>query len=134
MTVIKIPDKDVIAHWLTLYNRLTGSTFRIADWPDKDSSKKNVDATCSDDGGHTLAIEHTLIEPFENEKRDAARFLKTLGTLENDPALLQVGYTYLVSQPVGSIPKGVNWADVPKELLTQLPNLLLGLPEGSHNV
>jgi len=129
-----ISDKDVIGYWLTLYNRLSGSTYRIADWPDKDSSKKNVDATCVDDGGRTLAIEHTLIQPFENEKADAARFLPTLGALENDPALVPAGYAYLVSQPVGSIPKGVKWADVPKEIRARLPVVLPGLPEGSNKV
>jgi hypothetical protein len=127
-------DKDVIAYWLTLHNRLTGSTYHIADWPDRDSSKKNVDATCVDDDGHKLAIEHTLIQPFENEKKDAAVFLQTLGALENDPTLSQPGYMYLASQPVGSIPKGIKWSAVPKELRQQLPNILPTLPEGSNNV
>jgi hypothetical protein len=93
-----------MGRWI-LHNQLTGSTYRIADWPDRDSSKKNVDATCVDNDGHKLAIEHTLIQPFENEKADAAVFLQTLGTLENNPALSQAGYMYLASQPVGSIPK-----------------------------
>lgn len=127
-------DKDVIEHWLRLYNRLTGSTFRVEDWPDRDSSKKNIDAICGDDDGHTLAIEHTLIEPFVGEKNDAARFMKTLATLENHPDLLEPGYTFLVSQPVDSIPTGINWGDVPKELLRQLPGILPTLPERGGKV
>jgi hypothetical protein len=133
MTIPKT-DKLLIEHWVKLYNRLTRSTYRIADWPDKDSSKKNVDATCVDDAGLSLAIEHTLVQPFENEKADAARFLQTLSTLENDPALVQAGYMYLVSQRVGSIPNGVNWSDVPKEMRTQLTSILPGLSEGLNKV
>jgi hypothetical protein len=127
-------DKVVIEHWLALYNRLTNSTFVVVDWPDADSSRKNVDATCRDSDGRTMAIEHTLIEPFENEKSDAARFMQTLGTLENHPALVQQGYCYSVNQPIGSIPSGIKWADVPNELLTLLPSLLPRLTEGSNEV
>ena len=61
-------DKDVIKHWLRLYNCLTGSSFQVGDWPDRDSSTKNIDAICRDDAGRTLAIGHTLIEPFEGER------------------------------------------------------------------
>lgn len=122
-------DKDVIRHWVRLYNRLTGSSFQVEDWPDRDSSKKNIDAMCRDDAGRTLAIEHTLIEPFEGEKADTARFERTLATLKNHPELLQPGYILTVSQAVNSIPTGVNWADIPKELLRQLPGALPLLPE-----
>jgi len=39
-----------------------------------------------------------------------------------------------VSQPIGSIPNGVKWADVPEEIRTQLPGVLPGLPEGRNKV
>jgi len=127
-------DKDVIEHWLRLYNRLTGSSFQVRDWPDKDSSKKNIDAMCGDDDGRTLAIEHTLIEPFEGEKADAVRFLRTLAPLENHPDLLQSGYAFTVSQRINSIPTGPKWDDIPQELLRQLLSALPNLPEGSSAV
>jgi hypothetical protein len=123
-------DKAVIEHWLRLYNRLIDASFAVIDWPDSDSSKKNIDAMCRDRDGHTLAIEHTLIEPFEGEKADADRFLKTLASLENHPSLLQRGYMFLVSQPVGSIPNGIEWRDIPQELLRHLRSILPTLPEG----
>src|SRR5229473_5472968 len=97
-------DRDVVEYWLRLYNRLTGASFEVEDRPDKDSSKKNIDAMCRDNDGRTLAIEHTLIEPFSGEKDDAARFVRTLASLENHPSLLQRGYMFSVSQPVGSVP------------------------------
>jgi hypothetical protein len=127
-------DKDVIEHWLRLYNRLTSASFAVVDWPDSDSSKKNVDAICRDRKGHTLAIEHTLIEPFDDEKADADRFGKTLASLENHQSLLQRGYMFLVSQPLGSIPNGIEWRDIPQELLRQLPNILPTLPEGDADL
>jgi len=127
-------DKEVIQHWLQLYNHLTGASYSVEDWPDSDSSKKNVDALCRDAGGHTLAIEHTLIEPFVGEKSDAARFMRTLATLENHPSLIQPGYMFIASQAIGSVPTGVNWNDIPKELLKQLPGILPTLPEGEKEV
>jgi hypothetical protein len=127
-------DKDVIEHWLRLYNWLTDSSFAVVYWPDSDSSKKNIDAMCRDHNGRTLAIEHTLIEPFDGEKADAYRFGETLESLENHPSLLQRGYMFLVSQPVGSIPNGIEWRDIPQELLRQLPNILPTLPEGAADL
>ena len=126
-------DKDVVKYWLRLHNRLTDSSFQVEDWPDRDSSRKNIDAMCRDDAGRTLAIEHTLVEPFEGEKADSVRFLKTLAPLEHHPTLLHTGYAFTVSQPVNSIPTGTNWADIPNELLSQLPSILPILPEG-HSV
>jgi hypothetical protein len=127
-------DKAVIEHWLRLYNRLTDSSFAVVDWPDSDSSKKNIDAMCRDRNGHTLAIEHTLIEPFDGEKADANRFGRTLASLENHQSFLQRGYMFLVSQPVGSIRNGIEWRDIPQELLRQLPNILPTLPEGAADL
>lgn len=128
------PDKLVIEHWLRLYNRLTGASYEVTAWPDSDSSKQNVDALCIDAKNRTLALEHTLIEPFENEKSDAARFLKTLATLEDDPALRQQGYTCIASQQVGAIPNGIRWDDIPVILKAELGAALPSLPEGRSAV
>lgn len=124
-------DKNVIELWLTLFNRLTGTSYRVEDWPDKDSSKKNIDAMCRDLDGHTLALEHTLIEPFAGERADRDRFMRTLATLENHPSLVQPEYRFIASQAVGSVPTGVDWNDIPMELLKHLPNVLPALPEGN---
>lgn len=127
-------DKRVIEHWLRLYNRLTGASYRVTAWPDTDSTRENVDAVCTDDRGHLLALEHTLIEPFQNEKADAARFMRTLAVLENDPALCLPGFTCLASQEVGAVPKGLLWASVPAALRTELARALPALPEGRSTV
>jgi len=127
-------DKDVVGHWLRLHNRLTGGTYQVESWPDDDSSKKNVDALCRDVEGRTLAIEHTLVEPYAGHKQDTDRFLKTLAVLENDPRLVQVGYMTSVSQEFGAIPTGIKWDEVPPAIVAQLAPVLPGLPEGAKTV
>jgi hypothetical protein len=127
-------DKDVINHWLRLHNRLTGGTYQVDSWPDDDSSKKNVDALCSNAEHRTLAIEHTLIEPYAGHKEDTARFLRTLAVLENHPNLVQSGYMVIASQPVAAIPKGIKWSELPQKMIAELAPLLPGLPEGRQTV
>lgn len=75
----KSRDKRVIEHWLRLYNRLIGSTFKVVDWPDEDSTKKNIDAMCSDDDGKTLAVEHTLIHLSRVPKKTTRASYKRRG-------------------------------------------------------
>ena len=127
-------DKDVINHWLRLHNRLTDGTYQVVSWPDDDSSKKNVDALCHNSEGRTLAIEHTLIEPYPGHKEDTVRFLKTLAVLENHAGLVQKGFFVNVAQPVGAIPKGIKWDEVPLAMIAQLAPVLPALPEGAQTL
>lgn len=127
-------DKDVIGHWLRLHNRLKGSTYQVESWPDDDSSKKNVDALCRDTEGRTLAIEHTLIEPYPGHKEDTDRFRRTLEVLENHPSLVQKGYTVIVVQAFRAIPKGIKWDEVPQQMIAQLAPVLPSLPEGARAI
>lgn len=119
---------------MRLYNRLEGETYRVESWPDNDSSKKNIDALCRNGAGRTLAVEHTLIEPFAGNKADIDPFLKTLGALEDHSLLKQRGYMLIASQPVGAVPRGIKWVDVPQLMVPQLAAVLPGLPEGLHTV
>jgi len=127
-------DKYVIECWLKLYGRLNGTTYKVIDWPDKDSSKQAIDAICQNEHGRKIGIEHTLIQPFEGEKTDTARFAKTLAGLEAHPDLLQQGFLVEVSQPVGTIQTGIDWSQVQNEQLGQLRNILVTLAEGHHTV
>jgi hypothetical protein len=127
-------DKTVIEFWLRLYNRLRSANYSVVNWPDDDSSRQNIDAFCKDKESHTLAIEHTLIEPFEGEKNDADRFLKTLASLENDRTLVLPGYLLVVSQPIGSVPIGIDWNSIPSLLRPSLAAILPTLPEGDDDV
>ena len=127
-------DKDKIRFWMRLYNRLVGETYTVESWPDDDSSKQNIDALCRNSTGQTLAIEHTLIEPFAGDKADADPFLQVLGPLENHPRLTKEGYRFTVSQRVGGSPRGVKWAEVSEGVLLQLAPMLPTLDDGMHEV
>jgi hypothetical protein len=124
-------DKFIIEGWVKLYNRLTTDTYTVVDWPDQtERNQKAIDALCEDADGNRLAIEHTLIEPFTGAKEDDARFLRTLADLENNRRLLLPGFTIHVSQPVSSIPKGVQWKVVGEDILHQLEAALSTLSDG----
>jgi len=130
----KYNDKDRIGFWLRLYNRLEEETYAVESWPDDDSSKPNIDALCRNTAGQTMAVEHTLIEPYSGNKADIDPFLRTLGALENHPLLKQPGYMIMASQPVGAIPRGIQWVDLPPLMISQLRAVLPSLPEGLHTV
>jgi hypothetical protein len=125
-------DKDVIEIWLRLYNWLMSSTYKVEEWPDNDSSKPNIDALCRDSKGLTIAIEHTLVQPFEIEKQDSQRFMATLGALENDATLLESGLVYHAVQRVDSIPTGIPWSEIKTAMLKRFQSVLPSLDIGSH--
>ena len=57
-------DKYVIDCWLQLYNHLSETTFKVADYPGTDSSKQNVDAVCRDNAGRSsICLSHDFKEP-----------------------------------------------------------------------
>jgi hypothetical protein len=51
----------------------------------------------------TLAIEHTLIEPFMGDKRDFAAFKQVFLGIENDATLLVPDHGIVVNVPVGTL-------------------------------
>jgi hypothetical protein len=56
-----LQSQQVVEHWIRLYNRLIGASYRVAAWPCADSSETSVYAVCTDNGGHLIALEHTLV-------------------------------------------------------------------------
>ena len=70
--------------------------------------------------GATLAIEHTLIQPFVGEKFDSTAFMKAFGRIERNPELALPGRQMTVEIPVAAIPKGYIWDDVGADLLAWL--------------
>lgn len=55
-----LQSQQVIKHWIRLYNRLIGASYRVVSWPGADSSECCVDAVCTDSGGRLIALEHML--------------------------------------------------------------------------
>lgn len=124
-------DKDVIESWLKLYGLITGNAYSVVEWPDQqDRTEKAIDALCEDVAGNRLAIEHTLIQPFKDEKADSKRFVQALASLENDPDLVLDGFAISVTQAVGSVPRGVKGSDLSAIFRSRLREILPRLPIG----
>jgi len=83
------------------------------DYPeDWERNKGAVEIIAEDQSGNTVAVEHTLIQPFKGEREDAQSFSQVLQPLDRDASLAVPGYLITISLPVGAIPKGVNWKEV----------------------
>jgi hypothetical protein len=72
--------------------------------PDKiDSSNQAVEWFAKRSDGNTLAIEHTIIEPFVGDKSDFASFSAAFLEIEQDKSLRVPGRGIRVFVPVGSL-------------------------------
>lgn len=99
------------------------------DWlEDKHDGAVEVLATKSD--GTSLALEHTLVQPFVGEKFDSERFLKAFSRIENNPALVVPERVLDVVIPVGALPVGYSWDEVGDEVLSWLITNHGALPDG----
>jgi len=99
------------------------------DWlEDRYDGAPEVLATKSD--GTTLALEHTLIQPFVDEKVDSHRFLTAFRRIENHPALVVPERKLKVLIPVGALPVGHPWDTIGEEALSWLIANHANLPEG----
>src|SRR5258706_8238104 len=90
--------------------------FAVRDWlEERIDGAVEVVATRAD--GATLAIEHTIVQPFVGEKADSNIFMKAFGRIEKNPELAIPERDMTVVFPVDAIPKGYNWEDVGADLL-----------------
>lgn len=79
-------DQDkVICRFIKQYNSCQNGQFTITRWPDKEErNQRACDAYAEALTARPLAIEHTNIETFRQQKQDSARFLKVCGALETE--------------------------------------------------
>ncbi len=125
-------DQELVTLFVPAYNAEAGSTYKIAAWPDQaDSTKQAVEAIAEDNAGATLAIEHTLLQPFVDEREDSQRFLTAIAPLDQDLSLCLPGHYVTISTEVGAVPKGVDWTQVCGSLRTWLQAHLSSFPEGT---
>ncbi|MGA9998391.1 MAG: hypothetical protein WBP93_23455 [Pyrinomonadaceae bacterium] len=89
-----------------------------------------VEAIAFDESGVSLAIEHTLLQPFFGEKEDTLRFLTAIGSLEKDSSLRLPEYMVEIYFQVGSIPKGVDWLAINPNLRDWLHDNISAFPVG----
>ena len=104
-------DRRLVNMFLSKYG-----DYATRDYPeDRDRNKRAVEVIAEDQNGNSVAIEHTLIQPFIGERDDAQPFSKILEPLDQDNSLAVPGYLITISLPVGAIPRGVNWKEVGTE-------------------
>ncbi|HKU75836.1 MAG TPA: hypothetical protein VJR02_18150 [Pyrinomonadaceae bacterium] len=111
-------DQKLVEVFLDEYKNIAGANFEVKQWVDDViRDKQAVEAIAVDSSTDTsLAIEHTLLQPFEGEKDDTQRFLTVIGDLEKDDSLKVPRYMITLHLNVGAIPKGIKWPDVNKTL------------------
>ncbi len=123
---------EVIRRFIKLYNSCQDAQFTITRWPDKEKLKpgeRACDAYAEALEVRALAIEHTKIETFRNQKQDSARFMKVIGVLEQE---LKESFPYdlRLTTPTFGIQTGIAWSaitDTLREwLLTHVDTLSFG--------
>jgi hypothetical protein len=83
--------------------------------------------------GRTLALEHTLIEPFEGDRADLDRFLRAgFLAIEDDPALVQTDRVVEVDIPRGALPNGSDWREIAKCVHHWLRAHLASIPDDTN--
>ena len=134
--IVEKRDIKLVKFFLNYYNERLGHQYSITSQPDKvERNKEAVEAIATDENGHTLAIEHTLMQPFVDDKADTQPFLKTLGPLEKDGELVVPDYSFTISIPVGAISKGIKWPELKLEIKRwfQLEKTSFPLGRSTHN-
>jgi hypothetical protein len=124
-------DQKLVSLFFDEYKKISGEAYQVKEWvDDKERNKPAVEAIAvGESTGKSLAIEHTLLQPFEGEKEDTQRFLAAIGKLEEDDSLKLPEYMINIGLPVGALPKGIDWADVNKTLEKWIRDNIANIPD-----
>jgi hypothetical protein len=123
-------DQQLVSQFLLALNQQYGSLLEVVRWPDEENRQTPaVEAVASDPNGDTVAIEHTIIQPFEGERIDSNRFMKVFGPLEGCPDLMKPGYNVDIVVKVGAIATGVNWGAAAEAVREHLRRAIPSLGE-----
>jgi hypothetical protein len=125
-------DQKLVSLFLDEYKNISGEGYQVKEWADdKERNKPAVEAIAVDQSTEkSLAIEHTLLQPFEGEKNDNVPFLMVVGELEKDDSLKLPKYSIDIFLQVGAIPKGVKWPEVNKTFGDWLRQNIANLQDG----
>lgn len=121
---------EVIRRFIKQYNSSQSAQFTITRWPDmEERNKRACDAYAEALAVRPLAIEHTNIETFQQQKQDSARFLKVCGVLETE---LRDNFPYVVNLiiPTFGIQTGTDWNGIRDTLREWLLTQVSALPFG----
>jgi hypothetical protein len=107
-----VDQEEVVRRFIKRYAEITGTPCAVTSWPDRlHRNGRAVDAVAEAEGDPLLAIEHTLVETFQGQKKDSARFAKLLGSLETE---LQktLPYTLHIAIETFAFRAGQDWASI----------------------
>ncbi|MFH0771473.1 MAG: hypothetical protein V1933_02515 [Candidatus Omnitrophota bacterium] len=106
-------EREVIGKFVRFYNKRNNANFVIYHYPEDDKkipADKRIDAIYKDDG-KTIAIEHTSLDGYIDQRKKEEQFAKALGPLEDDlkNRLPMPGYYSLVIPADCHMPIGIKW-------------------------
>jgi hypothetical protein len=106
-------DIELVKLFLSQYKDSDGNFFNVTARPDTvERKEKAIEAIAENKHGHRLAVEHTLIQPFEGKMADDVPFTTVFEQLRNDESLRLPNRFIDVLAPTFAIPTGVKWEDV----------------------
>ena len=125
-------DQQLVSYFLRAFNHQYGTSYKVVRWPVAENRQTPaVEAVACNDNGETIAIEHTLIQPFEGERIDTDRFMKVFGKLEGNTDLMKPGYNVDVIVRVGAVRKGTKWEVVADRVREHIVESIPALGEGT---
>jgi hypothetical protein len=101
-------EQHLLRRFLSVYDQDSWADAHY-DWLDeRQDGAVELLATRKGDGV-TLAIEHTLIQPYPREKEDFARFRSAFLSGDEDPSLVEPGAALYIDLPAGALQPGDDW-------------------------
>jgi hypothetical protein len=78
-----LTQKELIKRFVARYNETQGGHYAITRYPDEENRQtRDIDAFAEEQRKPALAVEHTRVQTFANEKLDSSRFMRICGQLE----------------------------------------------------
>jgi hypothetical protein len=131
-------DIELVKLFLSRYKDAEGNDYKLAARPDiTERKEKAIEAIAKDKYGRCLAIEHTLIQPFEGKMADDDRFLTVFERLRKDESLPLPDRFIDVLVPTSAIPTGFKWEDVGVKVYEWFKNTRESFPldgESEHSI
>ncbi len=105
------PEDGIIEAFVGYLANTLYPDLKIAVWPDRsNSTTADIDAIAKSQVG-CIAIEHTSIDTFPDQRRHDSRFMKAIGCLEDELTGI-VNCRLRVTIPFGTVPTGISWEGI----------------------
>jgi hypothetical protein len=131
-------DIELVKMFLSKYKDEDGNSYTLESRPDTTERKeKAIEAIAVAKNGRRLAIEHTLIQPFEKQREDDIPFLAVFEQLRADASLRVPNRLIDVLVPAFAVIKGPDWkvvANKVREWFVQVKNTLPADGEVWHTI